>query len=208
MDIIATADVWSGTDSVSPFFGSSTVRFPTTDVVATVALTANYPWAGETRWNEYPGLVTSAECWVDQNSTPGGYHRWSVDTQLWQRTRSVTFWIVTRRAYAAAVGVVHGDRQSEFGRLRPSLSPRYRAVIDRDTGEVRRLHTDISLGDAEQIGTDELDELLLAGDGGDRLRVVEAQLEPSERFRSLRLDRDRDVVTAAPLERDDEPEAD
>lgn len=199
--VLATADVWSGADTLSPMFGSYTINFPTADVVATVALSSFY-LQGEPRPNEYQGMLNSAETWIDQRR---GFepHLWSRDAQAWfTGVRSVTFWIVTRRGYAAAVGIVHGDRVRAYSdRIG---DPIRRALIDPISGAVHRLHTEITLAGAQVPDIAEIDrELSLPPDGisAEGLRCVEVDIKGPGRAgpSRLRYDARAGRVVALPL---------
>jgi hypothetical protein len=108
-DLIYTPWLSAVTRNDSLVFASKTVRFPESDVVAHVSLSALSDSAPE---RYQPFRRSGAEAWIESPESPhlAGFtvHHWARDAQAQVRTSWLTFWLRADSGAAAAVGAVLG----------------------------------------------------------------------------------------------------
>lgn len=150
--------VWlAGVTDSDNYYKSTTVRFLPTDVVATIAVSAfraDLPARDSLVRPEVDAWITEAI-----PADPWGSHRYGSSNSRWaDGVSELTFNIRVSRAATAATGIVHDRRESALGTR--SVQVLERAVVDRATGEIHRLHTDVTLEGGTPVDLDALDVLL------------------------------------------------
>ncbi len=182
--------VWlAGVTDSDNYYKSTTVRFLPTDVVATIAVSAFRA--------ELPArdnlIRPEVDAWITEQISPNewGAHRYGASNARWADGISeLTFNIRVSRAATAATGIVH-DRRDSASSTRASQVLE-RALVDRDTGVIHRLHTDITLEGATPVDVEALEAVLVRGT---RLSLVEAEpLSDEAGVLAPRYDPDRDRV--------------
>ena len=186
--------VWlAGVTDSDNYYKSTTVRFLPTDVVATVAVSAFRA--------ELPArdnlIRPEVDAWITEEipADQWGSHRYGSSNSRWADGISeLTFNIRVSRAATAATGIVH-DRRDSVSSTR-AAQVLERALVDRDTGAIHRLHTDITLEGATPVDVEALEAVLVRGT---RLSVVGAEpLSDEAGVLVPRYDPDRDRVVFEP----------
>ncbi|MBO0898647.1 hypothetical protein J1G43_01540 [Cellulomonas sp. zg-ZUI22] len=186
--------VWlAGVTDSDNYYKSTTVRFLPTDVVATIAVSAFRA--------ELPArdnlIRPEVDAWITEAipADQWGSHRYGSSNSRWADGISeLTFNIRVSRAATAATGIVH-DRRDSVSSTR-AAQVLERALVDRDTGAIHRLHTDITLEGATPVDVEALEAVLVRGT---RLSVVGAEpLSDEAGVLAPRYDPDRDRVVFEP----------
>ncbi len=181
--------VWlAGVTDSDNYYRSTTVRFAPTDVVATIAVSAFRA--------ELPArdnlIRPEVDAWITEAipPTPWGGHEYGSSNSRWADGISeLTFNIRVSRAATAATGIVHDRRDGALGTRAAQVLQR--AVVDRASGAIHHLHTDVTLEGAIPVDLDALD-VLLAQEG---LDVVGLEpLSDEAGARPARYDREQDRV--------------
>ena len=186
--------VWlAGITDSDNYYKSTTVRFLPTDVVATIAVSAFRA--------ELPArdnlIRPEVDAWITEEipADQWGSHRYGSSNSRWaDGVSELTFNIRVSRAATAATGIVHDRRDSVSGTRAAQVLER--ALVDRDTGAIHRLHTDITLEGATPVDVEALEAVLVRGT---RLSVVGAEpLSDEAGVLVPRYDPDRDRVVFEP----------
>ncbi len=179
--------VWlAGVTDSDNYYKSTTVRFLPTDVVATIAVSAFRA--------ELPArdnlIRPEVDTWITEAIPPDqwGSHRYGSSNARWaDNVSEITFNIRVSRASTAAIGIVHDRRGGPLGTRATQVLER--AVVDRDTGVIHRLHTDVTLEGAAPVDLDALEvslgretrlSVVGAESVSDEAGVLEARYDPDQ----------------------------
>jgi hypothetical protein len=139
---IFTPTLWAHDADGKTGWGSLTLRFRKTDVVAHTSISA-FPSMPD-------GRPSYGETWVLAPPGSGPLHTWARDAQIHTNTNGLTFWVASQSGPIAAVGAVFADITPWIlDPLRELSWVRYTT-----DGLVRSVDTLVLLEGAEDVDTD------------------------------------------------------